>query len=133
MNDMEKSDIVTIKLPVSGSEVELRNYTTEEDDERANQLLYMGVTASQLIKEGEPVAEQNVDFPIANVVASEKSYVPRLVRSINGDSSNLLLKIKSLRTEDYAALKSAVDKIVEAHSPKVKKAARGKSDLSREI
>ena len=122
------SDTVELKLPISEKVVVLRNYTTRGDDERAESVLYAGVLATN--KGGSN--KQEIEFPIANVMASQKSYVPRLVQSIDGDTTDLANRISDLRTEDYAAIEEAVDRIVEEHSPKVNAGKKNSKPASTE-
>lgn len=118
-------DTVQITLPISKSVVEIRNYTTRNDDEKSEQLLYMGVEADQ--KMGGDKSEQSIKFPIANVMASQAAYIPRLVDSIDGDKSNIALKLGELKSEDYEAISVAVEKVVNEHSPKAKAVKNNKS------
>ena len=118
-------DTTVITLPVSESKVEIRNYTTRNDDEKSEQLLYMGVEADQ--KSSGNKSHQSIKFPIANVMASQAAYIPRLVVSIDGDTSNILNRLGELRSEDYEAIEQAVEKIVDEHSPKAKAVKKSKS------
>lgn len=113
-------DEVEITLPVSGAKVVLRNYTTRADDAKYEEILYAGVNAKQDMngKVGKPKA--SMEFPIANVMAAQRAYIPRLVKSIDGDTSNLALRLEQLRTKDYEVIEAEVEKIVEANSPKAK-------------
>lgn len=111
-------DEVEVKLPVSGKTVVIRNYTTRKDDARSEAVLYAGVTARQdSLKKG-----QNIEFSMAALKASQEVYVERLVMSVDGKSDNLSEQIENLRSEDYEVLEEAVNKVVEEHSPKAKKA-----------
>lgn len=114
-------ETVELKLPVSGSIVVLRNYTTEADDEKAQDILYLGVATEGKLQK-DSLAEQTLKFPVANIMASKKAYIPRLVKSIDDNSTNIALRLKELRSEDFAAISDAVDKIVDEHSPKQKEA-----------
>lgn len=116
-------DTIEITLPVSGKKVEIRNYTTEADDEKSESVLYLGVNAEQDMIKGKGDS-QKLTFPIANVMASKKAYVPRLVTSIDGDNSNIALRLKELRSADYAYLSNEVERIVEENSPKVNEARK---------
>ena len=111
------SDTVEVKLPFSESVVVIRNYTTRDDDERAEEVLFAGVTAKQDVTSGTK-PKQKMEFPIANVMASERSYIPRLVQTIDGDSTNIKQRLGQLRTQDYKAIETAVEKIVAENSPK---------------
>lgn len=115
-------DEVTIKLPHSGKEVVIRNYTTHKDDEKAEELMYVGVNAEQKFSEKVKKPDQTIKFPVANIAASSRVYLYRLVKSIDGETQNLREVIDDLRSADYEAIEEAVDKIVEEHSPKAKKA-----------
>jgi putative protein kinase ArgK-like GTPase of G3E family len=121
------SDTVEIKLPLSGSTVVIRNYTTRKDDRKAGEILYRGVDSEQEADENKK-PKMKVKFPIANVVASEESYIPRLVQSIDGDSTNLELRLDDLKSEDYEAVEKAVEKIVDEHSPKAREAKKASKD-----
>lgn len=105
-------DTVTITLPISKKVVVIRNYTTRADDKVANELLYAGVDATQ--SEGS----QSIAFPIANVMASQEAYIPRLVQSIDDNTSNIMAQLDELQTKDYSAIEEAVNTIIEEHSPK---------------
>jgi len=112
-------DTTTVKLPVSGKDVVIRNYTTRADDENAETILYKDVNSER---------EMNSDnaklvFPLANVMASQRSYIPRLVQSIGGDNSNIAVQIDNLRSADYEALEAAVSLIVNDNSPKATEAS----------
>lgn len=107
-------DTKTVNLP-SGKTAEIRNYTTRKDDEKAEEILYIGVNSST-----DSTGKGKVSFPIANVMASEHVYVRRLVLSLDGDSTNIAEKLGELRSSDYEALKEAVDEVVEINSPKAK-------------
>lgn len=117
-------DTVEIELPVSGSTVVLRNYTTVADDEKAEAILYLGVSTEGEFSEDGKTSKQKIRFPVANVIASGKAYIPRLVQSIDDDSTNIALRLKDLRSEDYKAVSDAVEKIVEEHSPKHREAKK---------
>ncbi len=119
-------DTVELKLPSSGKTVVLRNYTTRKDDIKAEEYLYAGVNAEQ--KDTVSGAENKVNFPIANVMASQACYIPRLVQSIDGDSTGMQEKIEDLRSQDYKALEEKVDEIVEANSPKAVGALKASTD-----
>lgn len=114
---------IEINLPISGQTVTIRNYTTREDDEKAENILYLGVNSTQ-----KSTGEKELVFPVANIMASQASYIPRLVKSIDGDSTNLALRLKQLDTPDYQAIADKVDEIVERYSPKVKGAKRGSKE-----
>jgi len=116
-------DTIEIKLPVSGKTVVIRNYTTRNDDEKSEDILYLGVNADQ--KSGVAGSEQSVKFPLANVMASTEVYVKRLTISIDGETNNIATQLGELRSADYAAIQKAVEEVVETNSPKastVKKA-----------
>jgi hypothetical protein len=118
-------DTIEITLPISESKVEIRNYTTRADDERSEQVLYRGVEIEQRAKGANKSGdEQKITFPIANVMAAQESYIPRLVQSIDGDSSNIKIRLTELRSEDYEAVEKAVEKVVDEHSPKAKEAKK---------
>ena len=121
-------DTVELKLPVSGKVVVIRNYTTRNDDERAEKLLYVGVEAKQNSKDGT-----NLTLPLANVMASQAAYIPRLVTEIDGDSSNILIRLGDLRSKDYEAIETKVDEIVEENSPKAKPGKSGSKNSTKEI
>lgn len=122
------SDEITITLPVSGKEVVIRNYTTRKDDKVAEDALYAGVktTASQGVK-------PSMEFPLASVMASTEAYVRRLVKSIDGSSSNIALALDDLRSEDYLAIETAVNRVVEENSPKAQKVANASATNTSEI
>lgn len=120
-------DTVEIKLPISGSTVEIRNYTTRDDDERSEFVLYQGVKAEQSDSED---GYTKLSFPVANMMAAQATYIPRLVKSIDGDSSNIQLRIKELRSEDYEAISDEVDKVVNEHSPKVREAKKASKNVT---
>lgn len=111
------TDSVEIELPISKQKVVIRNYTTVGDDEKAESTLYAGVELDQQTNKD---SNGNIKFPLANVIASQKAYIPRLIKSIDDDPSNIELRLKELRSEDYAKLREEIDKITEAHSPKAK-------------
>lgn len=111
-------DTVEITLPVSNKKVVLRNYTTRKDDDIAEAVLYDGVAADQV--QG---GEQKISFPIYNVMASQRAYIPLLVKKIDGEDVTQSM-IDDLRSEDYAVLEKAVERIVEEHSPKAKEALK---------
>jgi hypothetical protein len=124
-------DSVEITLPVSGSKVEIRNYTTKADDIKAEAVLYAGVSATpQTDKEGKTTAD--IKFPVANMSGSLDVYVNRLVQSLDGDNTNLKLKLENLRSKDYQAISDAVDKIVSDNSPKVTEAKEASINLTTE-
>lgn len=105
-------DTVEITLPVSNKKVVIRNYTTRKDDDTAEAVMYAGVNA---VGDG---TDQKISFPLANVMASQRAYIPLLVLSIDGAADDIKTGIDNLRSEDYTALESAVNKIVDEHSPK---------------
>lgn len=119
-------DTIELKLP-SGKTVEIRNYTTRNDDEKAEQVLYLGVEAKQRGNE-----QQEVSFPIANVMASQGVYVRRLVTSIDGDNSNVVERLKDLRSADYEAVSEKVSEIVNENSPKAKEAKKASKNATSE-
>lgn len=109
-------DTIEITLPHSQKVVEVRGYTTEADDEVSEQILFAGVEAEQQDD------KQKISFPIANVMASQKCYVARLVKSIGGEPGNIKERLSELRSVDYKAVSEAVEKIVAEHSPKATEA-----------
>jgi len=115
------NDEIEITLPVSGEKVIIRNYTTVGDDEKSESALYAGV---QLDQQTNKDSSGNIKFPLANIIASQKAYIPRLIKSIDDDSTNIELRLKELRSEDYAKLREEIDKITGAHSPKAKGAEK---------
>lgn len=116
------TDTIEITLPVSNKVVVIRNYTTRNDDEKAEDTLYLGVAADQT--SGVDGDSRSVKFPLANVMASQDVYVKRLVSSIDGDSTNIRTRLGELRTADYQAIEAAVEKIVETNSPKASEAKK---------
>lgn len=102
------TDEKDITLP-SGKIVTIRSYTTHADDTQAEAALYSGVTAD---KEGD------INFPIANVMASTDVYVRRLVKSIDGETKNIQSLLDNLRSEEYSMIKDAVDEVTSVQSPK---------------
>jgi len=116
------TDTIEITLPVSNKVVVIRNYTTRNDDEKAEDTLYLGVAADQT--SGVDGDSRSVKFPLANVMASQDVYVKRLVSSIDGDSTNIRTRLGELRTADYQAIEAAVEKIVEINSPKASEAKK---------
>jgi hypothetical protein len=123
------NDTVEVKLPVSNSTVVIRNYTTRADDKRAEEVLYAGVKADQDMAD---TSKSTVSFPLANIMASQQSYIPRLVVSIDGDSSDISNKLDNLRSADYEAVEKAVGKVVEENSPKARAAkTASKSDTNK--
>jgi hypothetical protein len=110
------NDTIELKLPVSGKTASIRNYTTRNDDHLASEVLYSGVSAKGQVGGGSA----NLDFPLANVMSQKDVYVERLVISIDGNSENIKAQLGELRSPDYDAIVDAVDKIVDANSPKVK-------------
>ena len=119
-------DEVVINLPVSNKEVVIRNYTTRKDDDRAEALMYAGVTADPGV-DGRPT----MTFPVANMMASKRSYIPRLVQLIDGNSQNIPALLDDLRSEDYAAIETEVEKIVEEHSPTAQEAKNASSSTTK--
>ncbi len=107
------SDEIVITLPVSGKKVVIRNYTTVNDDEMSEQVLYEGVAAGTNAE-----GDMNLSFPIANVMNSKKVYIKNLVSSIDGITDRLNILLGELRTADYTAISEAVGTIVEQDSPK---------------
>lgn len=120
-------DTITIKLPHSGKAVVIRNYTTEEDDQKSEALMYEGVEAKQ-DKDGNQV----LSFSVAGMMAAKRSYIDNLVISIDGASTNIPAMLLQLRSVDYAAIREVVEKIVEEHSPKANEASKAsKSGTSK--
>lgn len=125
-------DTIEITLPVSGKKVEIRNYTTRNDDEKAEHALYLGVDANiEEAKKGKD-GKANIRFPMANLTAQNHIYIRRLVQSIDGDSTNVALALGELRSADYEAIEAAVEKIVEENSPKVKEAKKASANATSE-
>lgn len=116
-------DTIEITLPVSGDKVVIRNYTTHNDDEKAEQALYAGVAV-----EKDETDASKYKLPFINVNAAKQVYVNNLVQSIDGDT-HIGALLGNLRTPDYVAIEEAVDKIVEDNSPKAKAA----SDNSKSV
>lgn len=114
-------DTTTVTLPVSGKKVEVRNYTTVADDNKSDSVLFAGVTLDQNASKEQL---SSFKFPFFNLMESQRVYVNSLVKSIDGNSEDLIKQIDELRSEDYKVLQEAVDKIVQEHSPKVKKALK---------
>lgn len=113
-------DTIEVKLP-SGKVAVIRNYVTRADLKKASELLYMGVVAAKSFGND---TDGSVDFPMSNIMASEESYVPRLVQSLGGESTNLSILIDELRADDYEVLSEKVTEIVEQYSPKAKAAKK---------
>lgn len=115
------TDEIDIKLPVSGKTVTIRNFTTRSDDEKAEDVLYFGVSTDETLSKDGSV-EKRTKFPYANIMASQDVYVKRLVKSIDGDNKDLYSKLLDLRTDDYKAIQDAVEKITDTNSPKASEA-----------
>lgn len=118
-------DEIDIKLPVSGKTVTIRNYTTRADDEKAEDVLYLGVASSETVTNGK--SESQTRFPLVNVMASRDVYVKRLVKSLDGDNKNIPTRLLELRSADYKAIQDAVEKITDENSPKVPEAESASS------
>lgn len=113
------TDSTEITLPVSNKKVELRTYTTRKDDMRSQEILYMGVNSKMSMSDkGSKDTKMDMDFPIANVMASREAYVPRLVMTIDGNASNIQNQIDELHSKDYSYLFNEVEKIVDENNPK---------------
>ena len=111
-------DVNEITLPISGKIVQVRNFTTRNDDEKADEALYRGVGAN-----GKPgSSDVSVDIPLSNIMNQTAVYVRRLVVSVDGVSgSSVIEMLGKLRTQDYEAVEEEVQKVVDSNSPKAKK------------
>lgn len=107
-------DTIEVTLPVTGKKVVIRNYTTRADDAASERVLYNGVDAKQ------SGTDQEITFPIENIMSSQSVYIPRLVLSVDGNEDNIGKQLEDLRTEDYDVVEKAVEGVVNEHSPKAK-------------
>jgi hypothetical protein len=121
-------DTIELKLPISGKTVTIRNYTTRNDDSKANEAMYRGVNA-----EGEAgSSKSNIAFPLANIMESKDIYVRRLVQDIDGNNQNIVEQLGDLRSGDYEAIVDKVDEIVDQNSPKAKEAKKASKEATNE-
>lgn len=107
-------DTISVKLPFSGKEVLIRNYTTSKDDNIADSIMYRNVHATGT---GD---SKSISMPISDVLESETSYVNRLVISIDGSIDKIAENLEELRSQDYKAISDKVAEVVSENSPKAK-------------
>lgn len=112
-------DEITIKLPVSGKSVVLRNYVTGADEEA---LTEVSAEFTEILVDENNKQSTKINLVVSNRIAEVK--LARWVKSVegeDGDSHKLVEAVRQMRNEDYKFVLAAIDKITAEIEPTQKK------------